>query len=82
MLSETLQNLWNTKTHVLFFISCYLLYFFLLMNALVYVDIGQGIHYGKKVAQNEKHYVGFRIPLKRFAGTFHQVKSLISEVCL
>ena len=29
--------------------------FFLLMNALVYIDIDQGIHYGKnKVARNEK----------------------------
>ena len=49
------------------------------MNALVYVDIEQGIHKGKsKVAQNEKetkNYVGFLIHkilqiLKRFAGTF------------
>ena len=36
-----------------FFISCY--FIFPLINALVYVDIGQGIHYGKnKVAWNEK----------------------------
>ena len=32
-----------------------LLYIFPLMNALVYVNIDQGIHYGKnQVAQNEK----------------------------
>ncbi len=48
------------------------------MNALDYVDIDQGIHWGiNKVARNEKHYVSVHIPkiwqiLKHFAGTFHQ----------
>ena len=53
-----LQNLpyfWNKKIHVvfLFFISCNFESY--LMNALVYVDIDQGIQKVKlKVARNEK----------------------------
>ena len=43
--SKILQNLpcfYHRQTHVYFFISCTL--FFPLMNAMVYVDIDQGIH--------------------------------------
>ena len=58
------------------------------MNALVYVYIDQGIHYGKnKVERNEKWKMekatlGFRIYkiwqiLKHLVGSFH--KDLISE---
>ena len=73
--SETLQNLpyfWNTKTHVDFFIFHFmLLYFFLLMNALVYVDIDHGIHYGKnKVARNEKRKRTIWVFLFQKYGTF------------
>ena len=56
-----LQNLpyfWNMKienTHSFFRFSFRATLFFPLMNALVYVNIDQGIHKGKlKVAQNEK----------------------------
>ncbi len=51
------------------------------MNALVYVEIDQGLHLGKNNVdemKNEKtKYMGFRIPkiwkiLKYFAGLFHQ----------
>ena len=46
--SETLQNLpyfYHMKTHVVFFpFSFRATLFFPLMNALVYVDIDQGIH--------------------------------------
>ena len=47
--SEMLQNLsyfWNTQNpaHVVFFFHFVLLYFFSLMNALVYVNIDLGIH--------------------------------------
>ena len=56
--SETIQNLlffMYRKTCIvfLFFILCNFTFF--LMNALIYVDIDQGIHMGKsKVAWNEK----------------------------
>ena len=54
--SEILQNLqyfYHKKTHVVFF--HFLQINFFLVNALVYVDIGQGIHRGKnKVAQKEE----------------------------
>ena len=63
------------------------------MNALVYVDIEQGIHYSRgknKLALNEKRknlcgFSGFHIPkiwqiLKHFARLFHRAyKPLISE---
>ena len=45
--SEMLQNLphfWNMKIHVIFFVFHFMLLFFTLMNALIYVDIDQGIH--------------------------------------
>ena len=52
------------------------------MNSLVYVDIDQGIHQGKKnkVTQNEKwkkqlwlfHIYKIWQILKHFAGSFHQ----------
>ena len=45
--SVVLQNLpyfWNTKTHILLFFSFRAALFLSLMNALVYVDIDQGIH--------------------------------------
>ena len=56
---KTLQNLpyfIYTKTQNCFFhFSLRAILFLLLMNALVYVDIDQGIHLGKnKVEQNEK----------------------------
>ena len=61
--SEMLPNLqytWNIKAHVgFFFILC--CFIFSLMNALVYVNKDQGIHYGKNEKQN-KNYVGFHIP--------------------
>ena len=51
---ENLSQFWNTKTHVVFSFRAAL--FFSLMNALVYVNIEQGIHYREKdkVAPNEK----------------------------
>ena len=57
--SEMLQNLpyfWNTETRIVFFGFHFgLIYFFFQMNALVYIDIDQNIHFGKnKAAQNEK----------------------------
>ena len=70
---ETLRNflyLYKEKTHVVFSF-----FIFPFMNALVYVDIGQGIHKVKmKVAWNEKQkkILGFsfyiNIGLKHFFG--------------
>ena len=72
----------NALVYVAFFILCY--FIFSLMNALVYVDIDQGIHQGKnKVAQNEKrkNYLGFLMSkvwqiLQHFTGTFHRAQTL------
>ena len=70
------------------FISCYL--FFPLMNALIYVNINQGIHQWKKnkVAPNEKQKKQLQVfiykiwqILKGFAGTFHQAYTFFSEEC-
>ena len=75
-LTKMLQNVphfWNTKTQVVFFsffISFNLI--FPLMNALVYVNIDQGIHKEKtKVARNEK--------FKKLLGHFIMHILLISE---
>ena len=56
------------------------------MNALVYIDIDLGIHYGKNKVLSmklkmEKATLGFRIYktwqiLKRFAGTFGRAQTL------
>ena len=75
--SETLQNLpyfWNTKSQVVFFLIRATLSISL-MNALVYVDIGQGIHQGKikQHEMNKKNY-GRQI-LKYFVRSFHQAKT-------
>ena len=82
--SETLQNLpyfWNTKTHAdfLFFNSC--CFILSQINALVYVNIDQGIHYGKRqgsMKSKTKKLRGFSYSknmanfLRRFARQFHQ----------
>ena len=57
--SETLQNLtyiWNTKTHVVFFISCYFIFSSNECLGLYRsIDIDKGIHQGEnKVKRNEK----------------------------
>ena len=59
--SKMLQNLlyfWNMKTQEVFFVFHFmLLYFFPLLNGLVYVDIDQGVSIREKykiAAQNEK----------------------------
>ena len=90
--SETLQNLlylMYKKTHVVFFrFSFHATLCFYLMNALVYVDIDQGIHKGKsKVARNEKQkktmWVFLYIKYIKFCSVllehFVERKPLISE---
>ena len=85
--SKMLQNLlyfMYKETYIVF--SCFNSsnFFFALINALVYVNIDQGIHKWKsKVAQNEKRkkkYFGFLIQiLKYFARPYVEHKPLISE---
>ena len=41
---QNLPYFWNTKTHVVFFVFHFEQKKISLMNALVYVDIDQGIH--------------------------------------
>ena len=41
---QNLPYFWNMKTHVGFFTFHFVLGYFSLMNALVYIDIDQGIH--------------------------------------
>ena len=72
----------HKQAQVVFLILCD--FTFSLTNALVYVNINQGIHKWKsKVAQNEKRkkkYFGFLIQiLKYFARTYVEHKHLISE---
>ena len=69
------------KIHVLFFhFSLHATLLFTFMNALVYVDISQGIHKVKsKVAhnkRNEKNYMGFTHNIWQILKRFSRVLSL------
>ena len=54
---QILPYFWNTKTQIVFFrFSFRATFFFFIVEALVSVDIDQGIHYyNSKVARNEKN---------------------------
>ena len=62
MFNQMLQNAFKKKTRVVFSFFISSNFTFCLMNALVYVDIDQGIHKGKVKLlkmKNEKNYLGF-----------------------
>ena len=82
---------WNTTQVFFFHFSFYATLFFPLTNAHVYVNIDQGIHWGKnKVAQNKKRKkTSWVFVFQKYGkfwsvslGHFIQHKPLISEECI